>query len=60
MTRRILVVEDDRDIADLLRINLNDLGREVKVVHNGPRLPTSPATAPPPPPCLPRPCCAKA
>ena len=35
MTRRILVVEDDHDIANLLKINLNDLCREISIVHNG-------------------------
>jgi DNA-binding response OmpR family regulator len=34
-TRRILVVEDDADIARLLALHLRDLGHEVDVVGNG-------------------------
>ena len=35
MTKRILVVEDDRDIAHLLKIHLADIAFEVDVVDNG-------------------------
>jgi DNA-binding response OmpR family regulator len=35
MARRILVVEDDRDIAHLVEIHLRDLGAEVTVAHDG-------------------------
>jgi DNA-binding response OmpR family regulator len=35
MTRRFLVVEDDRDIAHLVELHLRDLGAEVTVVHDG-------------------------
>jgi DNA-binding response OmpR family regulator len=35
MTRSILVVEDDRDIANLLRIHLQDLGHAVDLAHDG-------------------------
>lgn len=34
-SRRILVVEDDRDIAHLLALHLRDLASEVEVVGNG-------------------------
>jgi DNA-binding response OmpR family regulator len=33
--RRVLVVEDDRDIAELVRLHLADLGCEVELVHDG-------------------------
>jgi DNA-binding response OmpR family regulator len=36
MAKRILVVEDDTDIAQLLSIHLNDIAFEVDVVDNGP------------------------
>lgn len=35
MTRRFLVVEDDRDIARLVELHLKDLGAEVTVAHEG-------------------------
>jgi DNA-binding response OmpR family regulator len=35
MTRRILVVEDDRDIAQLVELHLRDMGAEVTLVHDG-------------------------
>jgi len=35
MTRRILVIEDDRDIAHLLELHLRDEGYEVLVAHDG-------------------------
>jgi DNA-binding response OmpR family regulator len=35
MTRSILVVEDDRDIANLLRIHLQDLGHTVDLAYDG-------------------------
>jgi DNA-binding response OmpR family regulator len=35
MGRRILVVEDDRDIAHLVELHLRDLGADVTVVHDG-------------------------
>lgn len=35
MSRRILIVEDNRDLADLLKIHLNDLSYEVDKVHDG-------------------------
>jgi DNA-binding response OmpR family regulator len=35
MTRRVLVVEDSRDIADLLALHLGDLGCEVTVAADG-------------------------
>ncbi len=34
--RRILVIEDERDIAHLLELNLRDLGHEVALAHTGP------------------------
>ena len=37
MTRRILVIEDDRDLAELTRLHLRDEGYEVDVAHDGPR-----------------------
>jgi DNA-binding response OmpR family regulator len=36
MTRRVLVVEDEREIADLVRLHLEDLGCEVRIVADGP------------------------
>ncbi len=35
MARRILVVEDDRDIAHLVEMHLKDLGAEVTLAHHG-------------------------
>ena len=35
MARRILVVEDNRDLAELLALHLSDLGCEVKVMTDG-------------------------
>src|SRR2546423_6967905 len=35
MARRILVVEDDRDIARLVELHLRDLGAEVTLAHDG-------------------------
>ena len=35
MERRILVVEDQKDIADLIAMHLRDLGHAVDVVHDG-------------------------
>jgi DNA-binding response OmpR family regulator len=35
MPRRILVVEDDRDIAHLVEMHLKDLGAEVTLSHDG-------------------------
>ena len=35
MERRILVVEDQKDIADLIAMHLRDLGHGVDVVHDG-------------------------
>src|SRR4051794_9636428 len=35
MTRRILVVEDDRDIAQLVELHLRDMGAEAVLVHDG-------------------------
>ena len=35
MARRILVVEDDRDIAQLVEMHLHDLGAEVTLAHDG-------------------------
>jgi DNA-binding response OmpR family regulator len=35
MARRILVVEDDRDIAHLVELHLQDLGADVTVTHDG-------------------------
>jgi len=35
MERRILVVEDQRDIADLIAMHLRDLGHAVDCVHDG-------------------------
>lgn len=33
--RRILVVEDQKDIADLIAMHLHDLGHQVECVHDG-------------------------
>ena len=35
MARRILVVEDDRDIAHLVELHLQDLGADVTIAHYG-------------------------
>ncbi len=35
MERRLLVVEDQRDIAELIALHLRDLGHRVDVVHDG-------------------------
>ncbi|TAH37926.1 MAG: response regulator transcription factor [Planctomycetota bacterium] len=35
MAHRILLVEDDRDLAELARIHLEDQGYQVEVVHDG-------------------------
>jgi len=35
MGRRILVVEDDRDIAELVGLHLKDLGVEATLIHDG-------------------------
>jgi two-component system, OmpR family, response regulator len=35
MTKQILVIEDDRDIARLLQLHLNDLNFAVDLVHDG-------------------------
>ena len=35
MARRILVVEDDRDIAHLVELHLKDLGADVSIAHDG-------------------------
>ena len=35
MTRKILVIEDDKDIAHLVELHLRDAGHEVRVVHDG-------------------------
>src|SRR5438105_15329639 len=35
MARRILVVEDDRDIAGLIEMHLRDLEAEVTLAHDG-------------------------
>jgi DNA-binding response OmpR family regulator len=36
MERKILVVEDQRDIADLIAMHLRDLGHRVDCIHDGP------------------------
>ncbi|TKB67125.1 MAG: hypothetical protein E8D47_04880 [Nitrospira sp.] len=33
--RKILVIEDDRDIARLVELHLHDLGYEVQLAHDG-------------------------
>ena len=35
MSRRVLVIEDNRDIANLVRLNLRDLPTETDVAYNG-------------------------
>ena len=35
MSKRVLVVEDDREIATLLELHLHDLGCEVSLAHDG-------------------------
>ena len=35
MTRRIIVIEDDRDIAHLMQIHLEDLGYRVDLAYDG-------------------------
>ncbi len=35
MQYKILIIEDDRDITNLLAINLEDMGYEVKLAHDG-------------------------
>ena len=35
MTRSVLVIEDDRDIAQLVKIHVADLGCEVHVARDG-------------------------
>jgi DNA-binding response OmpR family regulator len=35
MPRRILIIEDDKDIAHLLELHLRDTGYEVSLAHNG-------------------------
>ena len=35
MARQILIIEDDRDIAALVRLHLDDLGLESRVCHDG-------------------------
>ncbi len=35
MTHRVLVVEDDRDIASLVQLHLRDLGLETDIAHDG-------------------------
>ena len=35
MTRKILVIEDDKDIAHLVELHLRDAGHEVRVTHDG-------------------------
>ncbi|HKO02959.1 MAG TPA: response regulator transcription factor [Thermoanaerobaculia bacterium] len=35
MSRKILVVEDDRDIAALVELHLRDIGADVTLVHDG-------------------------
>ena len=35
MRRRVLIIEDDRDISELVRIHLRDLGFEVDQVYDG-------------------------
>lgn len=35
MTRHILVIEDDRDIARLVELHLRDLGHTVQITHDG-------------------------
>ncbi|MDH3326780.1 MAG: response regulator, partial [Gammaproteobacteria bacterium] len=35
MTRKILVVEDNPEIADLLAMHLKDLNAEIEIIHDG-------------------------
>ncbi len=35
MKKQILLVEDDKDIAELVRLHLMDLGHDITVVHDG-------------------------
>lgn len=35
MQKHILIVEDDTDIAELVRLHLSDLGHQIQVCHNG-------------------------
>ncbi len=35
MSRKILIVEDEREIAQLLQLHLNDAGCEVTLAHDG-------------------------
>jgi DNA-binding response OmpR family regulator len=35
MTRKILIIEDDKDIAHLVQLHLRDAGHEVKVAYDG-------------------------
>lgn len=35
MVKKILIIEDDRDITNLLAINLQDIGYKVKLAHDG-------------------------
>jgi two-component system, OmpR family, alkaline phosphatase synthesis response regulator PhoP len=35
MPRRILIVEDDKDIAHLVELHLKDAGYEVSLAHDG-------------------------
>jgi DNA-binding response OmpR family regulator len=35
MLHRVLVVDDDRDTAELVRLHLADLGCDVRLAHDG-------------------------
>ncbi len=35
MSKQILIIEDDEDIAELIRLHLADLGHEIMVCHDG-------------------------
>lgn len=35
LERRVLVVEDQKDIADLIAMHVRDLGHKVECVHDG-------------------------
>ncbi len=35
MQKKILIIEDDLDIAELIRLHLSDLGHKLQVCHNG-------------------------